>query len=514
MLPLKDLPLEPGCYIYKNKDNEIIYVGKAKKLRQRVRQYFDKSPKTSKTQFLVSQINDIEYIVVNNEVEALLLENKLIKQHKPKYNVLLKDAKTYSYLAITNEKYPRLISTRKTDKNSEFFGPYTDGFSRVQIRKLALKLFQLRTCRTLPKKACLNYHIGLCTAPCINKVSKEEYAKQVDNARDFMKGNTKQITKQLTFEMHQASKQMKYEVALEKKHQLEAIDHLHNKQNVDTLKKFDQDVIVMKEIENRAIFSLLSINKGVISNRKEFRFEMQDDIFEDFLKLYYSQNYIPRELLVNVQITDTSIEEYLRKIKNAAVTINQPLRGEKLKLIDLALKNIRLEDQRLIEIQDALNLADIPRTIECFDISNYGDEIVVAGMTQWKDAKPNPKGYRRFEIKTNKQDDFAAMREVVYRRYSRLQEENSDMPDLIIIDGGKGQLSSAVWSLKQLGLQIPIISLAKQEEEIFIPDEEESLKFNKSSPMMLLIRNIRDSVHKFSISYSRLKKRKTVQSSS
>ncbi|RME77922.1 excinuclease ABC subunit UvrC [Candidatus Woesearchaeota archaeon] len=510
MIPLKNIPLEPGCYLFKNKEGNIIYVGKAKKLRQRVRQYFDRSPKTPKTQFLVSQIADIDYIVVGNEVEALLLENKLIKQHKPKYNVLLKDAKTYAYLKLTDEQYPRLISTRSVDKKGEFFGPFTDGSARNELRRLALKLFKLRTCRTLPKKACLNYHIGLCTAPCIGRVSQSDYAQQVEGARAFLRGDVKDVVKKLRLEMKQASDKLLFEQALEKKRQIEAIEHLQEKQAVDTLKRFDQDVVVMEEFDTIAVFSLLSVNKGVISKRQDFRFEMQDDVFESFLKLYYSQNYIPQEIIVNRKVEDPSIEKYLQRIKGAKVTLTRPQRGEKLRLMQLALANIRKEDKRLLELQEALNLADVPRIIECFDISNYGDEVVVAGMTRWVDAKPDRSNYRRFEIKTNKQDDFAAMREAVYRRYSRLREENVRMPDLILIDGGKGQLNAALWSLEQLGLQIPLIALAKKNEEIFIPHEDEPLRFDKNSEMMLLLRSMRDSVHRFSISYSRLKKRKKV----
>jgi len=506
---ISSLPLNPGVYLFKDKSGTIIYVGKAKSLKKRVGSYFSKSEKSPKTEILVSHIKDIETIIVNNEVEALLLENRLIKQHKPRYNILLKDNRTYAYLHLSADSFPKLETTRKVGKKGHYFGPFVSGDKRRELQQLTQKLFKLRVCKTLPKKACLNYHICLCTAPCIKAVSKEEYETQVKGAKKFLEGDSKEILNTLKKEMVDYSKQQQYEIALEKKKQIEAVEILTTRQAVDRIESFDQDVIVIQPLGQKTIIEVLSIKKGVLLGRKEFKFEPQDDLLEQFLKLYYSQTTIPREIILNTTIEDTkAIKSYLEQLRGGKVDLTVAQRGEKKRLVEIALKNITLEDQRLVQLQEKLLLPSIPRIIECFDISNLGSDIIVAGMTRWVDPKPDKDGYRRFEIKSiTQQDDFASMREVVYRRYHRLHHENAQMPDLIVIDGGEGQLNSALWSLKKLGLQIPIISLAKQDEEIYLPNTPVPLRFDKKSPMMLLLCAIRDSVHNYSISYNRQKRK-------
>jgi len=503
----KTLPFEPGVYLFKNAQGEVIYVGKAKSLRSRVSSYFNKEVKSPKTQLLVKNIADIDFIVVLSEIEALLLENKLIKQHSPKYNVTFKDGKTFAYLQITDEPYPRLLSTRRISKKGEYFGPYTDGFARRDLQQLSIKLFQLRVCKKLPKKACLNYHIGLCTAPCIGAVSKEHYRQQVSSAKLFLRGDSKQIVSQLKTDMKQLSSEMKFEQALEKKRHLEAIELLKQRQAVDRIERYDQDVVVLQEFGTRAIVELFSIKKGVISSRKEYRFESQEELFESFVKLYYSQHPIPREIITNITLEDsTAIEAYLAHLRQGPVALTVPERGEKRKLVEIALKNIRPEDARLTELQASLNLVALPRIIECFDISNLGGSSIVAGMVRFVDGREDKSGYRRFELHVGAQDDFASMAEVVHRRYHRLQQENSELPHLIIIDGGVGQLNAALHSLRSLGLSIPIIALAKEQEEIFLPHQQEPLRFDAHSPMMLYLRRIRDAVHRFALSYHRKKR--------
>jgi len=509
MINVKELPQEPGVYLFKDAQ-DIIYVGKAKKLRSRVSSYFSKSNKSLKTSFLVRNIKDMDFIVVDTEVEALLLENRLIKKHKPKYNISLKDAKTYAYILVTDEAFPKVLTTRKVAKKGTLFGPYTQGLSRQEIVQLTLKLFKLRVCKKLPKKACLNYHIGLCTAPCIKNVSQEEYGEQVKQALHFLKGNTKEVVKKLTLEMKEASTEMQYEVALEKKNQIKAITHLHDKQKVDLVKRFDQDVVALQKDAQKAVIQLFTIKKGVISGKKSFRFDFDEELYASFIKMYYSQNHIPNEIIVNEHIKDReAIENYLAKIKGLKVKITKPLRGEKAALMRLALKNAKLEVENkvLLEMQEKLLLPSMPRVIECFDMSNLGSEFLVGGMVQYVDGQPFKNGYRRFEIKTVEgQDDFASMFECVFRRYKRLKEEKKPYPDLIIIDGGMGQLNASLSALKQLGLTIPIIGLAKKEEEIYLPEDPTPLKFPKNKPMMLLIRQIRDSVHRFVVSYNRKKR--------
>ena len=511
----KTIPAEPGVYLFKDESGAIIYVGKARNLRNRVSSYFNNTEKSVKTQVLVKRINSADYFIVDNETEALLLENKLIKQHSPKYNISLKDAKTYAYIQLTDEKFPRILSSRKPGKDGTYFGPYVDGTARHELVQLSIRLFKLRTCKKLPNRACLNYHIGLCTAPCIKAVSETQYSEQVNEAKEFLKGNTKTITEKLAAEMKNASASQKFELALEKRRQINSIAALHEKQKVDTLKNYDQDVIVLIENDENAIIGHFSIKKGVISGKQEFRFEKQEDLLESFIKLYYSGNPIPREIILDkpAWADDTekiAIETYLSHLRKGKVELHVPERGEKAGLIRLAEKNaaLALENATLKELQETLILPRLPRVIECFDISNLGTQDIVAAMTQWVDGKPNKSGYRKFEIRTvvGKNDDFASMREVIHRRYQRLSQENAPFPDLIIIDGGKGQLDSALFSLGELGLSIPIIALAKQEEEIYTPHEEFPKKFDKNSTMMLLLRQIRDSVHNFVLSYNRKKR--------
>lgn len=504
---MKQPPSSPGVYLFKDKDKNVIYVGKAKNLKSRVSSYFSGSH-SPKTQLLVKNISDADYILVDNELEALLLENKMIKKHSPKYNISLKDSKTYAYILITDERFPRILSVRKVGKKGRYFGPYTDGASRAMLVSMCIKLFKLRVCNTLPKKACLNYHIGLCTAPCINNVDEKTYLKQVESAVSFLKGDTQSTIKKLESDMKAASLELRYEVAQEKKRQIESIYILGQRQKVDLIKRFDQDIVALVRKENRAIIELFSISKGVISGKKEFIFDYDEGIFEEFIKAYYSSNYIPSEVIVNIKFDDLeAIEKYLSSFKGAKVQITLPQKGEKLSLVRLAEKNAQVDnsDRALVELQEKLNLPAVPRNIECFDISNLGYDYVVAAMTSWVDGKPNKSGYRKFKIRSveGKNDDFASMGEVISRRYRRLLEEGHIMPDLILIDGGLGQLDSALESLNRLGVSIPIIALAKQNEEIYIPGSNTPLVFEKNSRPMLLLRSIRDSVHKFVLGYNK-----------
>lgn len=519
---LKSLPKNPGVYIYKDSLGKIIYVGKAKNLKNRVATYFNKSSdKSPKTKILVSNISDMEYIVVDNEVEALLLENRLIKKNNPKYNINLKDSKTYAYIKISNDKFARVTSSRKVRNDGEYFGPYVDGMQRKELIRLIVKIFKLRTCRKLPKRECLNYHIGICTAPCVGKVSEKDYNVQVKEAIKLLNGNTKDVLKKLKDDMLKASSEMKYELAMEKKNHIEAIMNLQEKQKVDLVKDYDQDFIgcLWDDDKSKVMFQIFNVSRGVIQGRKQFKFDYDENIFEEFIKMYYSQNYVPKEIVVNKNFWMDDLEKdvlegYLSTIRGSKVSIVYPKRGEKLGLIKMVENNIKMnfsENDVLGEIKDKLNLSVNPDVIECFDISNLGYDYVVAGMTRWVNGEPDKNGNRRFEIKSfkGKNDDFRSMREVIYRRYSAIKEGrecDGVFPDLIIVDGGKGQLASAMESLNRLNLKIPIISLAKKEEEIFMPEREDSLRFDKNSRMMLFIRRVRDSVHNYVITYNRKKR--------
>lgn len=516
MINLSAIPTNPGVYLYKDASGQIIYVGKAKNLKNRVSSYFkNKHVNSAKTQVLVSHIADAEFIIVDSELEALLLENRLIKQHLPKYNISLKDAKTYAYIQITEEKFPRILTARRASSHGRFFGPYVDGYARREIIELTVKLFKIRTCRVLPKKACLNYYIGTCTAPCVEKVNQEEYNAQVLQAVKFLKGDTGEIQAKLQEDMKKASSEQKFEVALEKKRQIEAIERLHDKQKVDLVKNFDQNVIVLLKTGSKAVIEIFSINRGVISGKREYTFDYEPDLLESFLKLYYSQKAIPREIIVNEKFWKEDadkkvLEEYLQKMRGEKVELTVPEKGDKKALVEMALKNATLQSDNalLLELQEKLNLPVTPEVIECFDASNLSYQGKVVGMTQFIGGKPNKAGYRRFEVKsyTGMQDDFSSIKEAVYRRYKRLKEENTQMPDLIIIDGGHGQLGVALQALEELGLQIPIISLAKREEEICLPNTNTMLNFGKNTPVMLLLRKIRDATHNYVITYNRKKR--------
>ncbi len=504
------LPREPGVYLFKDREGTIIYIGKAKSLRSRVSSYFGAGPHSPKTAILVRHIAEIEHIIVDNEVEALLLENRLIKKHAPKYNVSLKDGKTYAYIALTADSFPRLLSTRAPSRKGKAFGPYVDGGARNQVMALTQRLFQLRTCKTMPKRPCLNYHLGLCTAPCAGYASEEQYAAQVRGAEEFLKGHTKDVLVRLGGEMAQAAKERRYEAALEAKRRIDAIEILHERQKVDLVKRHDQDIIALKRTGLRARFALFSIDKGVLSGKREFRFDDEEGIFQTFVKQYYATRPIPSEIVVSEPLWEDgaeheALEGYLARLKGAKVALTLPQQGEKAALARLALKNLEESEDALVAVQDALNLPSVPAAIECFDISNLGREHIVAGMTRWTYGMPDGQGYRRFLIRdvTGRNDDFASMHEAVRRRYARVLEEGSEMPGLVIVDGGAGQLAAALRALGELGLKLPIVGLAKREEELYLPGEEAPRRFDKMSRMMLLLRRIRDSTHRQAIRYNR-----------
>jgi len=515
-----DIPINPGVYLFKNDEGEILYVGKAKNLRSRVKNYFANIDQPPKTRKLVSKIRNIDFILVNNEVEALLLENKLIKQHTPKYNINLKDAKTYAYIALTREECPRILTSRKVSPKLESFGPYTDGYTRQDLQRLVTKVFKLRTCKNMHKRACLNYHIGNCTAPCVEKVTKEQYAEQVSNARVFLEGKFDSTVQDLESQMCQASVDQKFERALELRDQIASIRLLTQRQLVDNEKRFDQDVMVFCQEGDKVHIIHMGLRKGVLLDKKEFAVDCQSMVEQEFLKAFYVVNQIPREILLNKPCWQdneekTALEKFLYTKKLASVMLTVPNRGgDKQSLVQLAEKNLQSSltgNNVLFDIQKILELPKVPRVIECFDISNLGQEHVVSGMVRFTDAKPDKKNYRKFKIKTViGQNDFASMHEVVTRRYKRLQEEKTAaMPDLIIIDGGPGQVNAAKTALDSLNLKIPIIGLAKENEEIHQPNKQTPLQLDKNSRMMLLIRQIRDATHNFSLNYNR--KRREIQ---
>ena len=505
----------PGVYMFKDAQGSIIYIGKAKNLRKRLISYFSKNL-SAKTTVLVARIASVDTIKVENEVEALLLENNLIKKHQPRYNIALKDSKTYGYIKLTADKFPRILTSRNAKGKGTFFGPYVDGTARRDLIALAVRLFKIRTCRQLPKAACLNYHIGTCTAPCINKDIL--YDEQVDDVKRFLLGDTEFIEQRLRREMQEHSKALQFEAALVKKRQLESLIALNEKQRVDEKKRVDQDVIAFSSDSDTLNLSMFSVRKGVLLGKKEFSFSLAFDTKEQraqgFLKAYYAKSYVPNRIILEKKVWDSeeehlALEQLLSRIRNSSVKITVPKKGSELDLVRLAGQNTKSD--ALLEMRDMLNLSVVPETVEIFDASNLGSEYLVGAMTRWVGGKIDPSGYRNFRIRRQgEQDDYASICEIVGRRYKRLIDEKQEMPDLIIIDGGPGHLAAATRSLKYLGLQIPIIALAKKNEEIYMPDMP-PLRFKKTSRPMLLVRAMRDSVHKRALGYGRVRRRMGMQ---
>jgi len=511
---LDSIPHKPGCYFFLDLSKRPIYIGKAKDLRKRVASYFNKKGLDAKTKVMVSQAKDIDFIVTNSEVEALILENNLIKKNSPKYNIDLKDAKRYAYLEIPHEKFPRLLTARKTQSDVKMFGPFTSGASREYVRDLLTKTFKIRTCNTLPKKACLRHHIGLCDAPCVGKQSEEEYLENIKAVEMVLKGGTQHLFNQLEKRMRNASNTQEFELALKYRDQMKALKWLHEKQTMERQKKYDEDIIHYLIQKDHVYLMVFNVRQGILENKREFDFPLSQNFLEEFLVQFYSEEAIPQEIILPERV-DPSIQKYLEKVREKKVTLLVPQKGEKKSLLDLVKKNIEIHffgDQEKIEaLQKALVLQDKPEVIECFDISHLSGTSTVASMVQFRNGKPDKSNYRRFKIKTVEGvDDFAAMGEVVRRRYYKLVQEKLALPDLIVIDGGLGQLSYAMDELKKLGVYVPVISLAKREEEIYIPGKRVPLKLSKKSKALLLLIAIRDEAHRFAINYNRLLRKKSL----
>ncbi|MDA3837099.1 MAG: excinuclease ABC subunit UvrC [Nanoarchaeota archaeon] len=517
-LNLKEIPESPGCYIYKNSVGKIIYIGKAKNLKKRVTSYFSKNHDSEKTKALVSHIADFDFIITNSEVEALLLEDSLIKKHKPKYNIDLKDSKSYAFIELTNETYPRLITARsdiiKNKQNvGKLFGPFISGESRTQVIQIINKTFKLRTCKTLPKKKCLRYEIGICSGPCVKAISRKDYMVDIEKVSQVLEGRDKELLKELKEKMKASSKEMDYEKALSLREQSKAVEYLREKQNVERQKKHDEDIINYKIKDEVVYLIVFNIYKGTLLNKQEFTFDYKGNFLEEFLIQFYSENDIPKDLILPGKVDD-SVKEYLEHKKNAKVKITIPQKGELKDLLILVAKNIELSFfgnfEKIKELQKQINIPTLPRVIECFDISHLGGTEVVASMVQFRNGKPDKSNYRKFKIKSFQgNDDFRAMNEVVQRRYARLKKDNELFPDLIVIDGGLGQLNSSIKSLKEINVKIPIISLAKKFEEVYIPGAEIPLRMPPKNKARLLLQAIRDEAHRFAVKFQRERRSKS-----
>lgn len=533
-----NLPTGPGIYQYLNKEGTIIYVGKAKNLKRRVYSYFSKEHQSAKTRILVSKIADIRYIVVNTEEDALLLENNLIKKYKPRYNVLLKDDKSYPSICVTNEYFPRVFKTRKIVRNgSTYYGPYSHVPSMMAVLELIKKLYPLRTCnlaltpeniRNGKFNVCLEYHIKNCKAPCIAMQSHEEYMQNIAQIKEILKGNTQIISEALMKEMMSLASEMKFEEAQKVKEKYELIETYRSKSEVVSSILHNIDVFSIETDENTAYINYLHITNGCINQAFTFEYKMRmDETKEELLQLgiiemrerYKSRS---KEIIVPFEL-DMEMD---------GVTFTIPQRGDKKHLLELSILNVkqykvdRLKQaeklnpgQRSVrllkEIQEQLHMEKLPIHIECFDNSNIQGSDAVAACVVFKKAKPSKKDYRKYIIKTVVgPDDYASMQEVVRRRYSRIIEEQGELPDLILTDGGKGQMEVVRQVIEdELHLNIPIAGLAKDNRhrtsEMLFGFPPMTIGIKQGTPLFHLLENIQDEVHRFAITFHRDKRSKS-----
>jgi excinuclease ABC subunit C len=530
---LANLPAEPGCYLYRDKKGKVIYVGKAKNLRNRVRQYFQPGRLPDfKTGDLVARIADVELFVTDNEIEALALECNLIKKHKPVFNVLLKDDKQYPHIKVTNEKAPRAVLARKILKDgAKYYGPFLPVSLAHQTLDLINRNFQLRTCTMeIDGKAdrpCLEYHIKRCLGPCVKSLcSMDQYNEAVADVKLLLGGETAELEASLRERMQRASDELWYERAARYRDQLRTIERLGQQQKMLNITSHDVDIFGYHREDRLLALSLMTMRAGKIVGKREFYWE---DITEPFdpaafiggaLKQYYmSGDYAPGEVYVPVDFEDRELlEEYLSRQRMRRVHILWPQRGVKRDLIDLAEKNARLNfDQRfriqrpdmkavLQDLQDTLELPELPSRIESFDISNIQGAENVASMVVCEDGIMKKSDYRKFKVRSveGHADDFQSMYEVVGRRYSRLLKEEKPLPNLVLIDGGRGQLDAAARALHELGLEaLPTAAIAKREELLFVKGRQEPVRIDHHSPVLHLIQMVRDETHRFAVTYHR-----------
>lgn len=535
---IRNLPNKPGCYQFLDNSETIIYVGKAKNLKSRVSSYFIKNQTSAKTRILVSKIADIKYIVVNNESETLLLENNLIKQYQPRYNVLLKDDKTFPSIAIKNELFPRVFQTRRIVKDgTKYFGPYANVGSMKVVLETIHKLYKLRTCALdlTPEKinegkykVCLQYHIKRCAAPCVGLQTMDEYNRDIKSVSEILKGNTKQVSNTIYEEMMQLSNELKFEEASALKEKYDALEDFITKSTVEGNVNYNMDVYSYEEDEKSAYINFLNVKNGAIIQAYTFEYRRRlEETKEELLGLgiiemrtrYESDN---KEIVV-------PFYPDLREIELENIELTIPQRGGKKQLLFLSNKNVKQykldklkraetlnPEQRqtriLKEVEKDLQLKSLPTHIECFDNSNISGTDAVSACVVFKMGKPSKRDYRIFNVKTVEgPDDYATMKEVISRRYKRLLEENEPLPQLIVIDGGKGQLGIACEVLKELNIygKLAVIGIAEKLEELYFPEDPIPLYLDKNSESLKLIQYLRDEAHRFGLSHHRKRRSKT-----
>lgn len=542
---LKLLPSLPGCYIYYNKDNEIIYVGKAKILKRRVMSYFNKKHHDSvKVQVLVSQIERLEYIITNTEVEALILESHLIKKHKPKYNILLKDDKKYPYFLVTDEDFPRIQVVRKKNMNPEkgrYYGPYTDIRAMYSTLDFLKKIFPLKQCKT-PKfkdRPCLYYHIGRCMAPCQNKVTSEEYKSLVNQAELFLSGKQSELLEKLKTQMEKYAAEEQFEKAARLRDSyMDLKKTLEKQQVVYENTKLNEDIISLLSEDGIFAIVILMIREGRLIDKKDFIYEVEEEDKTEFFATFFKEYYNSLTLGYPDKIVSNELEnlgekalyeEWLEILAKKKVKISYGKSAQGKELQSLADKNAKVvldnaKLKKMSKIRDDFNeigsylaeklhLKNFPHRIECYDISHIQGTNTVASMITFINGQSKKSEYKKFKINTTegKPDDFLSMKEVLTRRLKHLGEKNWDKPDLMIIDGGKGQLSSVMEIIEELGVTgIDVVSLAKKHEEVFLPKQSAPVILPQNSSALFLFQRIRDEAHRFAITYHRTLRSKSM----
>jgi excinuclease ABC subunit C len=528
---LDSLPVRPGVYLLKDAEGRVIYVGKARVLRDRVRSYFQPSrPVDFRRGDLVAEVADLDLVLTDTEMEALALENNLIKRHKPRYNVLLRDDKNHPYLKLTMaEEYPRLhVVRRVAEDGNAYGGPYIPASLGRRTASLTHKLFGVRSCKEVLNgrrpRPCLQYQIRRCLAPCVAEIcSLDRYRQAAQDARLFLEGRTEEVVRRLRSEMERAAAENRFEEAASLRDQVLTLERLETPQKITTRDMEERDLFGVHVEGERAALQVFSVRDGKVVGREAFlldRLAEPGTVLAQSIQQYYADGrYVPREVLVPSPLADHELlERWLTVRRGSGVRIRVPRRGEKVRLLDLVMRNARLafdlewrhprkQSQEILRaLRDLLDLEVEPRRIECFDISNIQGSDIVASMVVFEDGLPKKSDYRKFRIRgvVGAPDDFASMREVVGRRYRRLLEEGRELPDLILVDGGKGQLGAAVGALEELGIaDQAVASLAKREEAIFVPGAEAPIVLPRSSPVLQLVQRVRDEAHRFAVGFHR-----------
>ena len=548
---LKVLPAKPGVYLFKNAAGDVLYVGKAASLRNRVRSYFNQGAQSIRTSTMTSKADDVEWIVTDTEIEALLLESNLIKQHRPRYNIRLRDDKQFPYICVTvQEPFPRIFRVRRVRKDTaRYFGPYANSGSLNNTLSLLKKLFPYRSCDiAIPDEAdspgpvldrpCLEFYIKRCTAPCVRNVTRQEYRETINQVLLFLEGKHEQVLVSLRERMRASAEELNFEGAARVRDQITAVERSVERQKISTATNGEYDVIGIATGDRDASAQVFQIRNGRIVDRHHFLVDNPtegppEEVLSAFVKQFYERaTYIPRRIVLPVELTDSAVvETWLSGLRGGPVQFSVPQRGEKRKLVDMVSANARdmLEQSQqkwmsdrektsiaLAELEAGLRLKSKPSRIECFDISTIQGSSTVASMVVFEDGSPKNGEYRRFKINNSGgPDDFGAMREVIRRRFWRLQANDQtngngkedgwrNRPDLVVIDGGKGQLSAAEESLTALGIQdLQIVSLAKRQEEVFLPGRSSSIVLPRDSQGLYLLQRIRDEAHRFAVTYHR-----------